>query len=88
MTAQEKIKDYLDKDLEKVAELIEKYPVKMPTSALAELIGCHIDTAKAIIECNPLLGASERKPGKVNKGYVIPTAQVVRWYLLIQEVRK
>lgn len=86
MTALEKINAYLDSDLEKVAKIIDEYPRTMPTKVFAEMLGCHIDTAKAIIQSNPLLGAVERKPGKVNKGYIIPTAQAVRWYLLIQEV--
>lgn len=76
----DKIKAFIDNDNKKIEELIEKYPVNTPVPAAAAFLGCHQDTLRSALE-DGKLGFSERKLGKVNRGFFIPTAHLVRWYL-------
>jgi hypothetical protein len=81
MSAQEKINDFLQADTEKLAEIIEKYPMQIPVPVIAELFGCHQDTLRNALQEQGLLGIAERKAGKLNRGFVVPTAHFVRWYM-------
>lgn len=81
MTAEQKITDFLAADTERLAEIIEKYPMQIPVPVLAELFGCHQDTLRNALQEQGLLGIAERRPGKLNRGFVVPTAHFVRWYM-------
>lgn len=76
----DKIKEFLKKDDAKIESLIERYPEKVPVKEAAELLGCCPATIQTALESGKL-GFSERKLGKVNRAFVIPTAHFVRWYL-------
>lgn len=78
----EKIRAFIDTDNQKLEQIIEKYPLSVPVPIAAEFLGCHQDTLRSALE-NGRLGFSERKIGKVNRGFVIPTGHFVRWYLNI-----
>ena len=78
----EKIKAFIDTDNQKLEQIIEKYPLSVPVPIAAEFFGCHQDTLRSALE-DGRLGFSERKLGKVNRGFVIPTGHFVRWYLNI-----
>lgn len=75
-----KIMEFLQEDSAKLDTLIEKYPVSLPTSAIADFLSLDIASVRATIEAG-FLGMAWRKPGKANHGYHVPTAQFVRWYL-------
>lgn len=81
MTPDQKITEFLAADTERLAEIIEKYPLQIPVPVLAELFGCHQDTLRNALQEQGLLGIAERRPGKLNRGFVIPTAHFVRWYM-------
>jgi hypothetical protein len=76
----EKIRAFIDTDNQKLEQIIEKYPLSVPVPIAAEFLGCHQDTLRSALE-DGRLGFSERKLGKVNRGFVIPTGHFVRWYL-------
>lgn len=76
----DKIKNYLDADLEALAELVEQYPQSVPISAAADFLGADTASIRAAIEYDRF-GLAWRKQGSVRHGYLIPTAQFVRWYL-------
>lgn len=81
MTPDQKITEFLAADTERLAEIIEKYPLQIPVPVLAELFGCHQDTLRNALQEQGLLGIAERRPGKLNRGFVVPTAHFVRWYM-------
>lgn len=74
------IKKFLDNDNKKVESIIIEYPSSVPVPVAADLLGCRADTLRTALE-DGKLGFSERKVGKLNRGFVIPTAHFVRWYL-------
>jgi hypothetical protein len=74
------VKEFLEADEEKLAEIIQKYPQQIPVPVAAEFMGCSQDTLRSALETG-FLGISERKPGKLNRGFVIPTGHFVRWYM-------
>ena len=76
----EKIRAFIDTDNQKLEQIIEKYPLSVPVPIAAEFLDCHQDTLRSALE-DGRLGFSERKLGKVNRGFVIPTGHFVRWYL-------
>lgn len=74
------INEFLKADTEKLEELIEKYPQQIPVAVASELMGVDPNNLRqAIQEGN--LGISWRKPGKLNRGFCIPTGKFVRWWL-------
>lgn len=81
MTPEQKITAFLESDTAKLAEIIEKHPMQIPVHVLAELFGCHQDTLRNALQEQGLLGIAERRPGKLNRGFVVPTAHFVRWYM-------
>ena len=81
MTPDQKITEFLAADTERLAEISEKYPLQIPVPVLAELFGCHQDTLRNALQEQGLLGIAERRPGKLNRGFVVPTAHFVRWYM-------
>lgn len=75
------IQEFLKKDTEKLAEIIQKYDKQIPVKVIAEWWGCSEDTLRTALEEQGLLGIAERKPGKLNRGFVIPIGHFVRWYM-------
>lgn len=76
----ETIENFLREDEIRVESLIKKYPTTIPTEEAAKLLGMTVETLRACID-EDKLGVSWRKDGKLNRGYRIPTAPFVRWYL-------
>lgn len=81
MSAEQKITEFLAADTEKLVAIIEKHPLQIPVPVIAELFSCHQDTLRNALQEQGLLGIAERKAGKLNRGFVIPTAHFVRWYM-------
>ncbi|MDO5559383.1 MAG: hypothetical protein Q4F95_07255 [Oscillospiraceae bacterium] len=77
------IADYLKADTDKLEKLIEEHPQSIPTKKAAEFLGLHEDSMRQFLE-NSNVGMSWRKPGKLNRGFYIPTGQFVRWYLNVK----
>lgn len=77
----EVIKEYLNNDTEKLSEIIQKHPQQIPVPVIAEWWGCNVDTLRTALQEQGLLGIAERKPGKLNRGFVVPTGHFVRWYM-------
>lgn len=80
MTPKEIIQTFIDADIEKVSKLIEENPQRIPIPVIADFLEMKQESARAAVECGAF-GFAWRKDGKLNKGYCIPTAQFVRWYL-------
>lgn len=80
MSSAERIKKFLDDDLDKVDDLLEKYPERLSVEAASEFLHMKNENVRAAIECGAF-GIAWRKTGKANKAYCVPTAQFVRWYL-------
>lgn len=78
------IKAFIDEDNNRVEELIKENPIHLPIAKIAEFLQIDVATARAVVECN-CFGLAWKKQGKLNKAYCIPTAQFVRWYLLMRE---
>lgn len=74
------VKEFLDNDTEKLDEIVTKYPKQVPVNVVADLLGCAPETVRTMCEENHVFGDGYRKPGKLNKGFVIPTATFIRWY--------
>lgn len=81
MTAKEQIKAFLEDDEKKTAELLRQYPDRVPVKAAAEFLGCAPDTIRSWVERGGI-GICEKQIGKQNRAFLIPTAQLLRWYLL------
>lgn len=78
------IKAFIDEDNNRVEELIKENPIHISVPRIAEFLQIDVVSARAAIECGAF-GLAWRKQGKLNKAYCIPTAQFVRWYLLMRE---
>lgn len=75
------ISEFLERDAEKIVKIIENHPTQIPVPVIAELFGCSQDTLRTALQEQGLLGIAERKAGKLNRGFVVPTAHFVRWYM-------
>ena len=80
MTGTEIIKDYLIKDSNKLAQIIEEYPFQIPVKVIAEWWHCSGDSIRNALIQHGFLGIAQKQPGKVNAGFVIPTGHFVRWW--------
>ena len=65
----------------KSEEIIKKYPITIPITEVATLLGMTPKTVRAAIESGNLGGVTWRTPGALNKGFNIPTSPFVRWYM-------
>ena len=74
------IKEFLETDERKVEKLIAEYPINIPTAEAAKFLGINNASMRAVIDSGSL-GLSWRKEGALNKGFFIPTASFIRWYL-------
>lgn len=75
------IKSYMEQDTEKVAALIAAYPQNIPVHALAEFLNCTQTSVRSMLETTNSFGIAWRQAGSVNRGFLVPTAVFVRWYL-------
>lgn len=83
MTPEEKVMEFLNTDMEKCYALLQEYPDKVPIDVAAKLVGCSKETLRTAIQQYQLIGLAERKAGKQNWSFVIPTAHFLRWYLVM-----
>lgn len=74
------LNDFLSADNKKIDKLIEEFPVNLPISAVADFLSIDVASVRAAVD-NGVFGLCWKKPGKMNKGYFVPTAQFVRWYV-------
>ena len=79
--AMKEIKAFLEEDEVRAAELLRQYPDRVPVKAAAEFLKCSPDTVRAWVERGGI-GICEKQIGKQNRAFLIPTAQLLRWYLL------
>lgn len=79
----DKINEFLTSDNDKIEVLVTSYPENIPVGKIAEFLGADVVSIRAAIE-NNVFGASWRKAGSARHGYLVPTAQFVRWYLNMQ----
>lgn len=80
MTGEEILKEYLRKDTDKLAQIVEEHPFQIPVKVISEWWHCSEDSVRNAIIQQGLLGIAQKRPGKVNAGFVIPTGHFVRWY--------
>lgn len=80
MSGTDIIKDFLEKDSNKLAEIIEDHPFQIPVKVLAEWWHCGEDSVRNAIIQHGFLGIAQKRPGKLNAGFVIPTGHFVRWW--------
>ena len=78
------IKDFLQRDTEKLEEIIAKYPQQIPVPVVADWWGCKEDSIRRALEEHGVLGVGYRQAGALNRGFVIPTGHFIRWYLCMQ----
>lgn len=72
--------EFIKADNERLEKIIEEYPNQIPIPVAAELIGVDPNNLRDSIE-HGNLGISWKKPGKLNRGFCIPTAKFIRWWL-------
>lgn len=80
MTATERINQHLGSDLERLADLMDKYPFNIPNKAAAEFLHISEQAYRAFLETGKA-GMAWRQEGKLNKAYDTPTCKFARWYL-------
>lgn len=68
-------------NMEKLNELVEKYPLDIPVPEVAKLMGMKPECLRAAIDCGTFKpGFSWKKAGAQNKGYKIATIPFWQWY--------
>lgn len=75
------INEFLERDTKKLAEIIEEHPFQIPVKTLAEWWHCSEDSIRNAIIQHGFLGIAQKRPGKINAGFVIPTGHFVRWWI-------
>lgn len=80
MTSTEKIRDFLAQDTDRLAAIIEDHPFQIPVKVIAEWWHCSEDSVRNAIVQHGFLGIAQKRPGKLNAGFVIPTGHFVRWW--------
>ena len=74
------VKEFLDEDIKKLNQIVTDYPKQIPIDIVADLFGCAVETVRTMCEENHTFGDGWRKPGKLNRGFCIPTGVFIRWY--------
>ncbi len=68
--------------VEKLNELVQKYPIEIPLPEAAKFMGTKPESLRAAIDCgNFKPGYSWRREMAANKGYKIPTVPFYLWYM-------
>ena len=80
MTPAEKIHAFLDDDMERLADLVDKNPIHIKTKDVADFLHMSERSVLAAVD-NGELGLSWMQDGKGRKTRRIFTAKFVRWYL-------
>lgn len=75
MTPEEKIKDFIKSDTEKLAEILDKHPRQIPVHVLSDWWGCDDDSMRRALEQSSVFGLGFRQAGKLNRGFVVPTGK-------------
>lgn len=73
--------EFIRKDTERLAEIVEEHPFQIPVPVIADWWHCSEDSLRNALKQQGLLGIAQKQPGKVNAGFVIPTGHFVRWYV-------
>ena len=81
MESNDIIRDFLKRDNDKLAKIIEEHPFQIPVKVLAEWWHCGEDSVRNAIIQHGFLGIAQKRPGKLNAGFVIPTGHFVRWWI-------
>ena len=66
MTGTDRVREYLNKDTDKLAEIVEEHPFQIPVKVLAEWWHCSEDSVRNAILQHGYLGIAQKRPGKVN----------------------
>jgi hypothetical protein len=73
--------EIIKKQLTKLLDLVEKYPVKMPLSVVAEFLGMNEEGLKAgLMRGNIPFGFAYQKDDGGYRVNVIPTVKFYLWY--------
>ncbi len=80
MTSMEIIREFIAQDTNKLAEIVQEYPFQIPVQVIAEWWHCSQDSVRNAIIQHGFLGIAQKRPGKLNSGFVIPTGHFVRWW--------
>ncbi len=83
----ERLRVYLNADLDKIDKLIEENPIRLTIKTAAEFLSMDNESVRAVVE-GGAFGLAWRKTGKANKAYCVPTPQFVRWYLGVNVLEK
>ena len=78
----DKVSQLLNDDNDKIDRLITENPDSISVTAIAKFLNMDATSVRSAIE-NNTFGISWKKNGSARHGYFIPTAQFVRWYLLM-----
>lgn len=74
------VKELLDEDVKKLNKIVTSHPKQIPIKVIADLFGCDVENVRTMCEDEHVFGVGWRKPGKLNRGFCIPTALFIRWY--------
>lgn len=74
------VKELLDEDVKKLNKIVTEHPKQIPIKVIADLFGCDVENVRTMCEDEHVFGVGWRKPGKLNRGFCIPTALFIRWY--------
>ena len=74
------ISNFMKADDEKIEKLIEEYPYSIPTKVIAEFLGMDVTSVQSVLE-NGVVGLSWKKEAKSRRGFFVPTAHFLRWYM-------
>lgn len=73
--------EIIKKQLTKLLDLVEKYPVKMPLSVVAEFLGMNEEGLKAaLMRHNTPFGFGYQKEDGGNRVFIIPTVTFYLWF--------
>ena len=78
----DKIRNFIENDDAKIEKLIADNPIAVSTSAIAEFLGMDVASVRSVLD-NGVVGLAWKQSCKSRKGYYIPTAQFLRWYMRI-----
>ena len=74
------IVQYLNDDEARLSKLASENQIQLSPNKIADFLGTPVQSVRSMIDAG-IFGASWRKDGKLNKGYFVPTANFIRWYL-------
>lgn len=75
-----KLQKFIKDDDIRLEKLIDENPVELSVMAVADFLHMTTDSVRSVLE-GESFGLTWKKPGASKRGYAIPTALFVRWYL-------